>query len=111
MAAGPYAAYHGAAGAEGQVETAQSRSKGESKQMTRWVLQPTRVFALALALGSVLGLGAGFDSEASTKAPRLRVVEDLVDLGTLEMGDPAEVRFELRNDGDAPLQIYSADPG
>ena len=49
--------------------------------------------------------------ETAAGTPRVRAKIDRIDLGTIVMGDPAEVRFELENVGDGLLEIYSADPG
>ena len=70
----------------------------------RWLLLAGATVAVPL-----LASGAGLETAAGT--PRLRVKTDMIDLGTIAMGDPAEVRFELENVGDSVLEIYSADPG
>ncbi len=70
----------------------------------RWLL-----LAGATVAGPLLASGAWLETAAGT--PRLRVKTDMIDLGTIAMGDPAEVRFELENVGDGVLEIYSADPG
>jgi hypothetical protein len=70
----------------------------------RWLPRAAAIVTAAL-IGAVVCPGV------SARAPRLQVKNEVIDLGTLEMGDPAEVRFELRNVGDAPLTIYSANPG
>lgn len=63
----------------------------------------------AVVVAQLFASAAWFDAAAAT--PRVRAKADLIDLGTIAMGDPAEVRFELENVGDGLLEIYSADPG
>ena len=70
----------------------------------RWLL-----LAGATVAGPLLASAAW--PGTATGTPRLRVKTDVIDLGTIAMGDPAEVRFELENVGDGLLEIYSADPG
>ncbi len=70
----------------------------------RWVW---RVGALVAA--QLFASGAWLETAAGT--PWVRVKTDVIDLGTISMGDPAEARFELENVGDGVLEIYSADPG
>ena len=77
---------------------------GHGSRRARWL-------PLAVALVAAQFLASGGWSETSAGTPRVRVKTDVIDLGTIAMGDPAEVRFELENVGDGVLAIYSADPG
>ena len=70
----------------------------------RWL-----ALAGALVAAQLFTPGAWLETAAGT--PRVRVQTDVIDLGTIVMGDPAEARFELENVGDGVLEIYSADPG
>ncbi len=70
-----------------------------------------RGLPLAVVVIAAQLLAAGAWREAAAGTPQVRVRTDAIDLGTIAMGDPAEVRFELENVGDGVLRIYSADPG
>ncbi len=63
----------------------------------------------AVLAAQLVASGAWVETVAGT--PQVRVKTDVIDLGTIAMGDPAEVRFELENVGDGVLRIYSASPG
>lgn len=49
--------------------------------------------------------------EARGKAPRVRVVEDVIDLGVVHVGERAEASFALANDGDGDLVIEEVKTG
>ncbi len=63
----------------------------------------------AVVAAQLFASGAWLETAAGT--PRVRVKTDVIDLGTIVMGHPAQARFELENVGDGVLEIYSADPG
>jgi hypothetical protein len=44
-------------------------------------------------------------------ASRVEVSKELIDFGVVSPGERVSARFELRNAGDAPLEILKADPG
>jgi hypothetical protein len=69
-----------------------------------------RRIAIGFALLGVASWVAA-DAPAPSKAPRLEVVQDTVDLGEVTRGEVVVASYELRNVGDAPLRILKVNPG
>jgi hypothetical protein len=65
--------------------------------------------AAAVVAAQLLASGTWVETVAGT--PQVRVKTDVIDLGTIAMGDPAEARFELENVGDGVLEIYRVESG
>ncbi len=63
----------------------------------------------AVLAAQLFASGAWVETVAGT--PQVRVKTDVIDLGTIAMGDPAEARFELENVGDGVLEIYRVESG
>jgi hypothetical protein len=63
-------------------------------------------YGLAVWIGAV-----ALVSGTVAAGPKLEVPKPEIDFGVVAPGDPVKARFELRNVGDAPLQILKADPG
>ena len=70
-----------------------------------------RWWVLVAAIVAAHGFAPTAWLEAAAGSPQMRLERESIDLGTIAMGDPAEVRFELENVGDDVLKIYSAVPG
>ena len=72
-----------------------------------------RLFAMTLALAlSVAAPYAMADEKAAetAKAPRLTLVEPLKDFGTVPKGEKIDWTFEIKNTGNADLEILAAKP-
>ena len=52
-----------------------------------------------------------FAAEAQEDAPRIEVVESVVDLGAVPKGEPAEASYRILNTGGTTLRIHKAKPG
>jgi hypothetical protein len=64
-----------------------------------------QIFRIAAVLFCCLWAG-----EALAGAPKLRVVNPIVNFGEIEAGNKAEVVFSLKNEGDAVLEILEVHP-
>ena len=82
-------------------------SRRRSHRLARWA----SVFA---ALAALLSFSAAADAPVSddpvAAAPRIEVLEQSIDAGTVVQGDRVEAVFEIRNTGGAQLAILSAKP-
>ncbi len=66
--------------------------------------------ALALMVAAPFVMADEKKAEATTKAPRLTLVEPLKDFGTVPKGEKIDWSFEVKNTGTADLEILSAKP-
>ncbi len=71
---------------------------------------PTIPTRKTLALGLVLAALAGFVHAQEKKAPLTVVSGSVVDAGRVDRGEAVEHTFEIRNEGDAPLEIVRVKP-
>jgi len=69
--------------------------------------------ALAMSAGSLLAQEASKPAEATKEAPapRLTIVEPVKDFGVVPKGDKLDWTFQIKNTGNADLQIIAAKPG
>lgn len=79
-----------------------------AKSLTRWgrLLVGVTIAAAAAAAGAQ---GAQ-EAQEKESAPRATVVQSLVDVGEVPVGEEIEAVFEIRNDGTAPLEITRVQP-
>lgn len=66
--------------------------------------------ALALAVTAPFAVAQEEKAAAETKAPRLTLVEPVKDFGTVPKGEKIDWSFEIKNTGNADLEILAAKP-
>ena len=88
-----------------------SRTSAARKQILPLALGLLGLFLLGLAAIVILG-GNGFGAKKTqpegSGAPKLKVDQEVVDLGDVKLGKTVQVSFELSNAGDQPLRFSEA---
>lgn len=73
------------------------------------------MLAAVMSVATIASAQTGKVSEAKAtseaKAPRLTIVEPIKDFGTVAKGDKLDWSFEIKNTGNADLEIIAAKPG
>lgn len=77
--------------------------------MTKRIFATTLAFALMLT-ASIAGAQEKKASTDATKGPRLTIVEPVKDFGIVAKGERLDWAFEIRNTGNADLEILAAKP-
>lgn len=76
----------------------------------RMIAATTMAFALVLSAPLAMAQGAAKKEEAAAKAPRLTLVDPVKDFGTVPKGSKLDWSFEVKNTGNADLEIIAARP-
>jgi hypothetical protein len=77
--------------------------------MSKRIYAMTMAFALALTAPMAIAQDAK-KADAAAKAPRLTLVEPVKDFGTVPKGQKLDWSFQVKNTGDADLEIIAARP-
>jgi len=77
--------------------------------MSKRIYAMTMAFALAVTAPMAIAQEAK-KAEAAAKAPRLTLVEPVKDFGTVPKGQKLDWTFQVKNTGDADLEIIAARP-